>query len=179
MTTIVNTYGGPGTGKSTTSFYIAYLLKDRGVNAELVQEYVKGWAWEGRKIGPYDQWYFLGHQIRRESLLFGKVDYIVTDSPILLGAYYASLYSPPDIKEAILTSVKGYYKQCELDGHKHVHVKLQRSKPYNPAGRYQSEDQAKEADSGIFQLLDSMGIIAQTRDTIRSDIEQMVDSLLT
>lgn len=42
-------------------------------NAELVREYVKDWAWEGRKINVNDQIYFLGKQVRRETMLYGKL----------------------------------------------------------------------------------------------------------
>ena len=86
-TTIINLYGGPGTGKSTSAAYFYYLLKAQGKNVELVREYVKDWAWEGRKISTYDQIYFLGKQVRRESMLYGKVDWIVTDSPIMMNLY--------------------------------------------------------------------------------------------
>jgi tRNA uridine 5-carbamoylmethylation protein Kti12 len=83
-TTIINLYGGPGTGKSTSAAYLYYILKAEGHNVELVREYVKDWAWEGRQISTYDQIYFLGKQVRRESLLYGKVDWIITDSPVMM-----------------------------------------------------------------------------------------------
>jgi pantothenate kinase len=43
-TTIINVYGGPGAGKSTSAAYLYYLLKVAGKNVELVREYVKDWA---------------------------------------------------------------------------------------------------------------------------------------
>ena len=39
---------------------------------ELAREYVKRWAWERRGISPYDQFYFLGKQIREETQRFGN-----------------------------------------------------------------------------------------------------------
>lgn len=72
-TTIINLYGGPGAGKSTSAAFLYYLLKANGFNVELVREYVKDWAWEKRVITNYDQIYFLGKQVRRESLLYGIV----------------------------------------------------------------------------------------------------------
>jgi hypothetical protein len=74
VTRIINLYGGPGTGKSTSAAFLYYLLKNDNVNAELVREYVKDWAWEKRSINTYDQLYLLGKQIRKESLLYGKTD---------------------------------------------------------------------------------------------------------
>src|SRR5271166_3774294 len=91
-TTIINLYGGPSVGKSTSAAYLYYLLKSQGEKVELVREYVKDWAWEGRQINAYDEIYFLGKQVRHESMLFGKVKWIVTDAPVFMTSYYATLY---------------------------------------------------------------------------------------
>lgn len=153
MTTIINLYGGPGSGKSTSAAYLYYLLKQQGKNVELVREYVKDWAWEGRKISAYDQIYFLGKQVRRESLLYDKVNYIITDSPILLSVYYAQQYVPVGLAEGIRSSTLAFYRQAAEDGHKHIHVFLNRTKEYNSAGRFQTESQAKEIDDGLLRML--------------------------
>lgn len=158
ITTIINLYGGPGTGKSTSAAMLFAMAKQKGVNAELVREYVKEWAWEGRKPGPYDQLYFLGKQARKESLLYGKVDLVITDSPVMLGVYYADKFSPPYIKEAVRHAAHGFYSQAEADGYRHVHVKLIRSKAYNPKGRYQTEHEARAMDYEIRDMLITMGI---------------------
>jgi hypothetical protein len=153
VTTVVNLYGGPGAGKSTSAAYLYYLLKRDGHNAELVREYVKDWAWDNRVPRDYDQLYLLGKQIRRESMLYGKVDYIVTDSPVLLGIYYSHVFSPPAIARGIEHASMAYYEQAESDGHRHVHVLLERSKQYSQAGRFQTEVEAREIDAGIRALL--------------------------
>jgi hypothetical protein len=41
MTVVVNLFGGPGTGKSTTASGVFYHLKRDNRNVELVQEYAK------------------------------------------------------------------------------------------------------------------------------------------
>lgn len=154
-TVIINLYGGPGTGKSTSAAYLYYLLKECGLNAELVREYVKDWAWEERKISTYDQIYFLGKQSRRESLLYGKVDAIVTDSPVMLGAFYAERYCPHRIADGVAHLTAAFYQQAHEDGHVHHHVMLRRSKGYNPAGRFQTEAEAREMDGGIHRFLEN------------------------
>jgi nicotinamide riboside kinase len=154
MTTkIINLYGGPGTGKSTSAAFLYYLLKANGFNVELVREYVKDWAWEKRVITNYDQIYFLGKQVRRESMLYGKVDWIVTDCPVLMNTYYASRYCPPVLADGVKSATLAFYNQAAEDGHKHFHVFLQRNKPYLSEGRYQTEAEAKEIDLGIKSLL--------------------------
>lgn len=177
MTTIINLYGGPGTGKSTSAAYLFYLLKAGGQNVEMVREYVKDWAWEKRAIGAYDQLYFLGKQVRRESMLYGKVDWIVTDSPVLIGTYYAALHSPLDLSEGVRASTLAYYRQAFHDGHTHVHVLLRRSKAYVAEGRYHSEDEAKEADQGLRRLLDGLRIQYLECDTDEGDLQGLLVKL--
>lgn len=174
MTTIINLYCGPGGGKSTSAAYLFYQLKKLGKNVELVREYVKDWAWEKRHINAYDQLYFLGKQSRRESMLYGKVDYIVTDSPIWLSAYYAQLYCPIFVSEGVRAATVAFYHQARHDGHAHQHVQLVRSKAYNPAGRFQTEVQARELDGDIQNFLKNVKV-----STIESGTDNdQLDSLL-
>lgn len=169
-TTIINLYGGPGTGKSTSAAYLYYLLKADGKNVELVREYVKDWAWEQRKITTYDQIYFLGKQVRRESMLYGKVDWVVTDSPVMMNLYYAQRYCPPSLSEGIRSATLSFYKQAAEDGHKHIHVFLKRTKPYISEGRYQTVDEAREIDTGVKRLLNDIKVPIIESNTNNSDL---------
>jgi hypothetical protein len=157
VTQIINLYGGPGTGKSTTAAMLFALLKQQGINAELVQEYVKGWAWEGRSIQPLDQYYFLGKQMRREATLLGKVDVIVTDSPLLLGVHFSRYFGSADIARDLLQTIRTYWRRTEAE-HRHTHVMLRRTKKYNPAGRYQTAEEARSMDGMIGGLLYEVGV---------------------
>lgn len=176
-TTIINLYGGPGTGKSTSAAYLYYLLKSQGENAELVREYVKDWAWEKRHIGTYDQIYFLGKQVRRESMLYGKVDWVVTDSPVMIGTYYAQVYSPLSVSEGARTSTLAFYRQAAEDGHRHVHVFLKRTKDYVAAGRYQTEDEAKRVDIDMRRLLTELKFPIVECETDEASLQKMLASL--
>lgn len=178
MTTVVNLYGGPGAGKSTLAAFAFQWLKLRGKNAELVQEYVKSWAWEGRPIGAYDQLYFLGKQIRRESLLHGKVDYIVTDAPILLGTYYASAGAPRFISEGVRAAGLGYYNQAREDGIRHEHILLRRSGPYRQEGRYQDEYAARAIDDRIVEMLESLRFGYTVCDARPAQLEGLLEAIV-
>ena len=182
MTAVVNLYGGPGVGKSTSAAYLFYLLKAAGCNAELVREYVKEWAWEGRRINDYDQMYFLGKQLRKESLLYGRASHVVTDSPVLLGVYYARCFSPPHLAGGVEAAARAYYAQAEEDGHRHYHVLLHRSKPYREEGRFQTEGEARQIDDGVGDLLDSWrrrgGFRYFECGTDRHDLEVLLANIL-
>ena len=177
-TTIINLYGGPGAGKSTSAAYYYYILKRDGHNVELVREYVKDWAWENRQITTNDQIYFLGKQVRKESMLYGKVDLIVTDSPIMMNLYYASKYCPPNLAEGIRASTLSFYRQAVDDGHKHIHVLLKRNKPYKSEGRYQTEDEARDIDEGIKLLLNTLRVPFTESTPDEADLMQVLEKII-
>lgn len=156
MTQIIDLYGGPGTGKSTSAAFLYYQLKKAGKNVELVREYVKDWAWDNRTINTYDQIYILGKQVRRESMLYGKVDWIVTDCPVYMSAFYAEKYCTPILAHGVKQAVEAFYSQAAKDGHDHHHYHLNRIKAYKPERRYQSEEEAKKIDNELFMFMADM-----------------------
>lgn len=90
---VLNAFGGPGAGKSTACMDICSSLKKQGYNAEYVQEYAKELVYKNRLDlldgSEEHQFQILKEQMRRVDMLFnGNVDFIVTDSPILLSAIY-------------------------------------------------------------------------------------------
>ena len=176
-TTIVNLYGGPGAGKSTSAAYLYYMLKKQGANVELVREYVKDWAWEKRNITTFDQIYFLGKQTRRESMLYGKVKWIVTDSPVMMNLYYAHRYCSPSLAEGVRAGTLSFYRQAAEDGHKHVHVLLERTKPYAAEGRYQTEAEAKEIDGGVKRVLEDLKVSYLTSTPDEEDLLKILESI--
>ncbi len=93
----INLFGRPGVGKSTVSAHIYHEMKVRDLKVELVNEYVKSWAYMGRPIRSFDQVYIFGKQINAEDrLLFHSgLDYIIADSPILIQCCYAELANDP------------------------------------------------------------------------------------
>lgn len=155
MTKVINLFGGSGLGKSTTAAGLYYEMKLRGFHVELVREYVKQWAWEGTKVGPYDQLYLLGKQSKYESRLYGKVDYIITDSPLLLSPIYESFYAGKTIvREAAL----GFLEKAKANGVDHYNFILERHKPFDTRGRYETEEQARQVDQHVLLCLSGWGI---------------------
>jgi len=90
-TKLINIYGAPCSGKSTISAGVFYELKKLGINCELVTEFVKEWAWAGTKPNKMDQPFISSNQCRREYVLYNKVDFIITDSPTMLGCFYEKM----------------------------------------------------------------------------------------
>lgn len=160
MKKIICLYGGPGTGKTTTSLGLGYRFKQKGFNSELVREYVKNWVWEGRKIKPADQTYFFAKQARIErQLIEQNLDVIITDSPLILTHFYGLKYDKFEREfNTSLHMLRQHHAFCKENGYKVDHYFLKRTKPYNPAGRYQNEEAAKLVDLELRPFLDNLGI---------------------
>lgn len=142
---LVNLYGAPGSGKSTGAAYIFSQLKMAGINAELVTEFAKDKVWEESKEVFNNQAYIFGKQYFRISRCMDKVDVIVTDSPLALSAFYNN----SEILGEEFTNV--VMKVANSFNSKNYFIK--RVKPYNPKGRFQTENEAKQVDSNLETFL--------------------------
>lgn len=147
---VVNIFGGPGTGKSTTAAFLFHELKCAGKNVELVTEYAKDMVWEGRSNVLTDQLYMAAKQNRRLGRLVNSgLDLAITDSPLILGALYAP---------------EGYFPSFEpflvevFNSYDNYNIYLQRQVTYNPLGRNQTLEEAVEIDIANLRLLQKHGI---------------------
>lgn len=154
-TYVVNLLGGSGLGKSTTAANVFGELKGRGEVTELVREFVKEWAWAGKKVGPFGQSIIYGQQLERESTLYNKVEFIVTDSPLLLCPVYQRHYNGHEsIKHCVFKDLK----IAEDMNVVHINFLLKRMKPFDPRGRYEDEKTAKLIDKKVESFLIYHGI---------------------
>lgn len=71
---LINLYGGPGTGKSTTRSGLFCLMKRAGLKVEEVTEYAKDLTYEESWALLKNQQHVTGEQDRRQRRLLGKVD---------------------------------------------------------------------------------------------------------
>lgn len=171
---VINLFAGPGTGKSTTAAALFAELKYRNVNAELIQEAAKDAAWEGRS-GKFfaAQQYILGEQSWRQMRLRGGVDIAVTDSPLPMGlVYMTDSFPAPSLRQMVMEDFHHY---------DNFNVFLVRGdKPYNSKGRLQDEDQAKQLDGLIRDMLYEQGIryvnVPFGRDAVRQIMCEMYNS---
>lgn len=152
-TTIINIYAGPGAGKSTTAASVFAVMKTVGYSVELITEWVKEQCWRGEPIDDFEDLYITTSQLRRESACYGKVEYIVTDSPIGLGAVFERMHPKPGDRHPMLDMVREIEKRQDYAGIKRVNCLLKRSKPFQQAGRYHTEEQSRQVDRHCEEFL--------------------------
>jgi len=152
---IINFFGGPGIGKSTQACGLYTEMKKNHMNVEYTYEFPKEVAWEGNVSQLSDQFFITANQHRNISRLYGKVEYIIVDSPIVLGCFYeqrygegypASHYSMSGLSNFLWELFKKY---------NNINILLKRNgETYDTNGRLQDLQEAIEIDDDIKQTLD-------------------------
>ena len=151
-TLVVNLFAGPGAGKSTMAAGIFFELKSRSINCELAAEYAKDLCWEERTRTFDDQIYIFGKQYHRIFRLLGQVSVVITDSPLLLTPVYDA-------------EKRSTLKKLVLEEHNKMwtyNVFLKRKKAFNPKGRNHNEEQSKDIDYAVADILLDNDILFET-----------------
>ena len=86
---VINLWGAPGSGKSTTAAGLFFLMKINKFKVELVTEYAKDLVWDrrdsmfGNQLSIFSEQNWRLHRLRDHG-----VDYVITDSPLFLPVFY-------------------------------------------------------------------------------------------
>lgn len=147
---VINLWGAPGSGKSTTAAGLFFLLKINKWRVELVTEYAKELVWDGREN-------FFGNQVsifseqnhRLNRLAPHGIEAAVTDSPLPLPAFYQP--------SGYLGSFTGLVME-QFNRHNNVNFFLRRNHSFEAIGRRHDETQAKEIDQKLREFMVRNGI---------------------
>lgn len=150
----LNLFGVPGAGKSTMMASLFSKLKMNGIDVEMAPEYVKRKVGENSMDVLDDQIYVFGKQYHTINILQGKVQVVITDSPLLLSMYYAD-------HSDISPKTNRALKRLALSAHNDLfnwNIMLNRVKTYNPNGRMQTESESDMIKLSLVELLNSHDI---------------------
>lgn len=141
---VLNLFGPPGVGKSTLAAATFAELKHDNINCELVCEFAKSIVWDNALELLQDQILIFAQQYHQIARLEGKVDVVVTDSPLLLSIVYGA-------------GMSNAFHQLVLEQHlsrPSLNVFVKRVKPYHQVGRIQTELESHLLDSRVREILE-------------------------
>lgn len=171
-TIVINAFAGAGAGKTTACLEICEKLKKAGYVAEYVQEYPKELVWEENMElldGTEEhQYVILQEQMKRQDRLIGKVDFCVTDSPLLLNCIYDKELTPAyqDFVSSLFNDYTNFCFYVERDPN-----------AYEKEGRIHSLEESLTIDKQVKELLSDHGIYYGTYR--HTTIERVVDNAIT
>jgi hypothetical protein len=141
---VVNLFGAPSDGKSTTAAGLFHYMKIRRHEVELAMEYPKELVWEKNFHAMRDQLMILAMQNKRLERLIDNVDFAIAECPLLMGIAYALPETP-----------KSFNPFCSDIFHSfdNINFLMKRVRPYNPNGRRQSEASAAQKRLEIIEVM--------------------------
>lgn len=148
---IINLFGSPCSGKTTTALGLAHKMKLNGYNVEYIPEYA-------RQIIYKEQFNILeNHQIKiiadvDENLknLDGKVDYVIMDSPLILSLIYAKDDYYVNFNNLVLEIFNSF---------DNINIYLERNFDYvQDKGRLHNEEQSDKIHNKLLKLLKEKNI---------------------
>lgn len=142
-TLVINLFGGPGVGKSTLCASVFARLKVMGIDCEMATEYAKDMVWEESYKKLENQIYIFGKQHARVHRLLGKVDVVITDSPLL----NSIVYDKSNNQELKNLTISEFKKLNTLNFY------INRRLKYEENGRVQTLDQAIDVDNAYLNLI--------------------------
>jgi hypothetical protein len=150
-TTVINFIGAPSCGKSLMAALIFSELKMMHKQVEYVQEYVKDLIWKELFDMIQNQYHVSMEQYKMIKSVDGKVSFVCTDSPLLIGLFY-NRFNPDNVSNIQKTEEMILSKINEFNN---IYIFLQRNEeyPFEKAGRIHDEKESNEIHDKLVDLL--------------------------
>jgi tRNA uridine 5-carbamoylmethylation protein Kti12 len=181
MSKIINLFGGPGVGKSSIASGLTYKLKKKHITCDNPYEFPKLLAWDENHSAIKDQLYVLANQHRGIVKSYGKVDFIILDSPILLSLVYKNYYKSNEYPATLYGESFDKMVIDVFNQYQNINIFLKRSDEsnHNKKERYQDLTESKELDNTIQSTLDKWNVpycIVDVGDDAVSEILKLIIS---
>ncbi len=143
--TVINLFGGPSVGKSTMASELFVMMKKLGYKVELVTEFAKDLVYADDNTRLDDQLMVFAEQNHRLFRLRDKVDFVITDSPLLITKVY---------NESLSREFFDPFVDSIFNSYDNINFILERDDSfYQKYGRMHNLSQAKEIDNKIIDIL--------------------------
>ena len=147
---VINLWGAPGSGKSTTAAGLFFLMKINKYKVELVTEYAKDLVWERHDTMFENQLSIFSEQNRRlHRLVDHGVDLAITDSPLLLPSFYKP---------------NGYYREFDalvaetFHSYNNLNYFLNRVESFEKIGRRHNEEESLIISDKLQDFMKAHGV---------------------
>lgn len=170
---MINLFGPPGVGKTSTAAAIFAEMKKRGILCELVTEFAKIAVWEERNSVMENEIYLFAKKHHNLNILKGKVDYIIIDSPLLLTPIYNSRYGQIEYLNELAFS--------EFNKYNNINIFLKRRPGvFEGAGRIHLEKESREIALDIDKLYENNKVAEPKIKLLvdELDISNLVDKII-
>jgi hypothetical protein len=168
---VLNFFGGPSAGKTTTASRMFTLLKESHIDAELVGEFAKDCILQGNLSAIKNQIHLFGHQHHRQLCAYQNSQVAVCDSPLLLCA----IYNAGTSEHLTNLTIEQHHRFNNIN----VFVRRQPNIPYSMSGRIHSLDESIIIDQQILDLLTAYKIPFMYYDALgEDDLLQCIISVL-
>lgn len=157
---IINLFAGPSAGKSSISSGLTYMFKKSHITCDNPYEFTKLLAWNKNKEAVKDQLYIVANQHRNITQSFGKVKYIILDSPILLSLVYKDLYENSEYPSKLYDSVFDELVINLHNSYNSINIFLNRSENgvHNDGERFQTHHESLLLDNRIKETLNKNNV---------------------
>lgn len=177
MSKLINLFGGPGIGKSSIAAGIFYKLKKKHISCNNPYEFPKTLAWDNNIPAIKDQLYVFANQHRGIAQSYGKVDYIIIDSPILFSKIYHSYYTEGYPAEFYGDS----FHQMILELHNkydNINILLERAEGvHNDDERFQNYEESLLIDDLCKKILEENNIPYHTVKVGKNTVKDIIKLL--
>lgn len=181
--------GAPGCGKSTLAAYVFAMLKDRGIDGELINEYIREHVNRHKRVPSITfQSIIYERQLEKEKIVPPQLDFFITDSPHILSYIFASLYidyNDPDQVELLGDLYLKFLRQSK-DAYDLIYVLEHNHPPKDDGVRYQTAEEMNLLKNSIpvfldmhkvkYTVLDSGLNTVQRAERIITDVQQLLNT---
>lgn len=167
---VINLFGAPGAGKSTTMLDLTSDLKIMGLSVENTPEFYKELILEDSHKSAFGgQLYVLGEQNKRLARLEGKNDLAVTDCPLPLIGYY----TPEDYIPGFSDFVKNLYNRYD-----NINYFIRRKHKFEKEKRIHDELGSDKISEDLLEMLESYKIKYKVFDSCHEISALIIEDLV-